>query len=496
MILDAVLGDRRCWWLSPECDKRAFFDLTQQTGLRSRGLPAHRVRSGAEEDDPLLPGQVADRHREGDTSRFVFLYLVNRRIPVDFRQFLIRHADLFRVLHHWTVRLLLPRRFRKAAALYKAALREQLWTPLNPSVSKSLETYFRERQEQGGHLGDPSDRYVAQEFRKQGMPKIQALYRAWRRSGDKVLWQSSSTVSARRLVLWPFGGRGSVVEPPVPPAHRLDGPGCVGQEGGEAKIASGWPPGFDTLSRRSLTPGGSMSAHSVQASVSQHLAASTPPRRRFVPPSSSETVSQSVNQRWRERPRCRALRLTPAALTGSFTPSLVVSRVAVCVLRSCRRIAPPARPIARRDSARTKCADESAESVRARCPVLPENTSTFRSRSSRPTIASMMLAPCSASSMLSASLRPGRWPGLRALTTPPRGTRWQLRDGGHLMTVHNDVDANIRRAYVGFITSVPHGTPPVRRNGIWSAHSPTAPGHGLERIPHNIAACCRITDSG
>ena len=79
-------------------------------------------------------------------------------------------------------------------ALYKAALREELWTPLNPSVSKSLETYFRERQEQGGHLGDPSDRYIAQEFRKQGMPKIQALYRAWRRTGDRVLWQSSLDV--------------------------------------------------------------------------------------------------------------------------------------------------------------------------------------------------------------------------------------------------------------------------------------------------------------
>jgi hypothetical protein len=55
-------------------------------------------------------------------------------------------------------------------------------------VSKALEAYFRERRQQGGHLGDPSDRYIAQEFRKQGMPKIQALYRAWRRSGDRVLW--------------------------------------------------------------------------------------------------------------------------------------------------------------------------------------------------------------------------------------------------------------------------------------------------------------------
>jgi hypothetical protein len=114
-------------------------------------------------------------------------------VPLDFRQFLIRHVDLFRCLHHWTIRLLVPRRFRKAVALYKASVREELWTPLNPSVSKSLETYFHERQQQGGHLGDPSDRYIAQEFRKQGMPKIQALYRAWRRAGDQVLWQSCST---------------------------------------------------------------------------------------------------------------------------------------------------------------------------------------------------------------------------------------------------------------------------------------------------------------
>jgi hypothetical protein len=77
--------------------------------------------------------------------------------------------------------------------------------------------------------------------------------------------------------------------------------------------------------------------------------------------------------------------------------------------------------------------------------------------------------------MLSASLRPGPWPGLRALTTPARGTDWPLRDGGHLMTGHNDVDANITRAYGGLITSVPHGTPPVRHNGIRSAHSADRP---------------------
>jgi hypothetical protein len=193
MILDAVLGDQRRWWLSPEADKRMFFDLTRETGLRPEEYPHITFGPASRRTVRCFPDKLPIGIEKEDTSRFVFLYLVNRRTPVDFRQFLIRHRDLFANLHWWTLRLLVPRRFRKAVALYKAAVREELWTPLNPSVSKSLETYFRERQEQGGHLTDPSDRYIAQEFRKQGMPRIQALYRAWRRSGDKVLWQSSST---------------------------------------------------------------------------------------------------------------------------------------------------------------------------------------------------------------------------------------------------------------------------------------------------------------
>jgi hypothetical protein len=102
------------------------------------------------------------------------------------------------------------------------------------------------------------------------------------------------------------------------------------------------------------------------------------------------------------------------------------------------------------------------------------------------TIAPMTLAPCSASSMLSASLRPGQWPGLRALTTPARGTDRQLRDGGRSDEDHNDVDDHVDRAYGGLITSVPHGTPPVRLNGIRSAHSVDAPRARLERILHDI----------
>ena len=46
---------------------------------------------------------------------------------------------------------------------------------------------------------------------------------------------------------------------------------------------------------------------------------------------------------------------------------------------------------------------------------------------------------------------------------------------GDLMTAHNDVDDDIAQAYVGLIPSVPHGTPPVRHNGIRSAHSADRP---------------------
>ncbi|MDO8680678.1 MAG: hypothetical protein Q7R30_19345 [Acidobacteriota bacterium] len=193
MILDAVLGDQRCWWLSPEGDKRRFFALMRDNNLRTEDYPHIAFGSGRQRTIRCFPDKLPIGVEKDNTSHLIFLYLVKRRLPVDFRQFLIRHVTLFRFVHTWTVRLLVPRRFRKAVALYKAALREELWTPMHPSVSTMLETYFRQRHVQGGHLSDPDDRYIREEFRKQGMPKIQALYRAWRRAGDGALWQAHST---------------------------------------------------------------------------------------------------------------------------------------------------------------------------------------------------------------------------------------------------------------------------------------------------------------
>ena len=85
MMLDAVLSDRRCWWLSSEADKRTFFDLTQQTGLSPEEYPHIAFKSGSRKTVRCFPDKLPIGIEKADTSRFVVLYLVNRRIPVDFR---------------------------------------------------------------------------------------------------------------------------------------------------------------------------------------------------------------------------------------------------------------------------------------------------------------------------------------------------------------------------------------------------------------------------
>jgi hypothetical protein len=118
MILDAVLGDRRCWWLSPAEDKRTF-STPAKGAFETRSTRSSRFGAGRNKIIRCFPDKLPIGVDKEDSGRFVFLYLVTRRIPIDFRQFLIRHHTLFLNLHTWTVRLLVPRRFRKAVALYK-----------------------------------------------------------------------------------------------------------------------------------------------------------------------------------------------------------------------------------------------------------------------------------------------------------------------------------------------------------------------------------------
>ena len=196
MILDAVLGDRHCWWLGPEPDKRRFFALMRDNYLRPEDYPHVAFGTGRQRVIRCFPDKLPIGVEKGRSDHLVVPYLVNRSIPIDFRQFLIRHAGLLRFVRTWTLRLLVPRRFRKAVSLYKAAVREELWTPMDPSVTKALEAYFPECQSTGAHVGDPADPYIRREFRRQGNARVQALYRAWRRQGDRVLWDANSSALA------------------------------------------------------------------------------------------------------------------------------------------------------------------------------------------------------------------------------------------------------------------------------------------------------------
>jgi hypothetical protein len=123
------------------------------------------------------------------------------------------------------------------------------------------------------------------------------------------------------------------------------------------------------------------------------------------------------------------------------------------------------------------------------------NVATLDPRSCCRTIAISILAPCSVSSMLFATLRPGRRPGLRALTAPPRGTNQAITrcwSSAHFENVvfENVVDAGVAQAYVGIITSVPHGTSSVRLKGRRSAHPV-----GAHRARHRAQSQTSQTDA-
>ena len=471
MILDAVLGDRRCWWLSPECDKRAFFDVTQQTGLQPEEYPHIAFGSGRTKTVRCFPDKLPIGIEKDDTSRFVFLYLVNRRDPGGLPP-----------VPNPSPRPLRQPALVDASSACAAALQEGPGALQGGRPGGTLDSAESEREQVPGDVlsrtpgaGRPPRRSI-RSLHRAGVPEAGHAEDPSPLSGLATIRRQGSLavvfdLSARRLVLWSIGRRGSVVEPPVPPAHRLDGPGCVGQEGGEAKIASGWPPGFGTLPGRSLTPGGSVNAHSVQASVSQRLAADEQPRRRSVPPSSSVSVSQSVNQRWRERPRCPAPPVTPGRRDG-----VVHAIVGRAGRRRSARTGGAGRTrrrvhCLRVQIRRNKAADKSHCNRLVRVICIPGTNVPFV----RPDLAAHHRA-FHAGAVLDVVN------ALRCASTRPVAGPSGIDDasarhvsGSYAMVLsvpiaRNDLDEGIARAYVGFIASVPHGTSSVRLKGQRSAH--------------------------
>jgi hypothetical protein len=195
MLLDAVIARPDIVWLATEREKVTHF--AGVTRLRPHELPHLRFGRGAQTTvryfpDKLPIGIVAERGPHH------FLYLITRQLPIDFRAFLHRHAELLRALPAWTIRLLSPRHLAGAIPRFQAALRDELATPLQPATRDELSWYF-ERRKTGRASGTSMDtRFEAarEAFRT---PRFRVLYRTWLQYGDDALHATLSPALADAL---------------------------------------------------------------------------------------------------------------------------------------------------------------------------------------------------------------------------------------------------------------------------------------------------------
>lgn len=201
MVLDAVLAERRYTWLGTEQDKVAYFKATfnERTFGGEPSLPRLVFGAGAEKVVRYFPDKLPIGVERDYGGRHVFLYLVTSEVPASFRMFLFRHADLLRTIHHWTIRVIVPRRFKKAIALYRYALRDELATPLTPSLVNELESVFRHRAGTAGATQPAADFDLATAKRKFAAARFRARYRMWQVDPSAALWGVGSSALRDKL---------------------------------------------------------------------------------------------------------------------------------------------------------------------------------------------------------------------------------------------------------------------------------------------------------
>jgi hypothetical protein len=196
MLLDAVLARPEVTWLATERDKLAHFSHRVGNVLQRDEFPQLVFGDAPNTTTRYFPDGfpigVEAEHRG-----YLFVYLVTREIPIDFRPFLLRHAELLRALPHWTIQLLVPTHLATASETYSAAAWEELAEPLRPQVVDELRWFFREQRRlssagEGAQSVDPS-RYgsARQAF---SAPRYRVLYRTWMRVGDRAISALASRV--------------------------------------------------------------------------------------------------------------------------------------------------------------------------------------------------------------------------------------------------------------------------------------------------------------
>ena len=169
----------------------------------------------------------------------MFLYLVTRETPVDFRAFLHRHAELFRALAEWELRLLVPRHLTESAPLFEAAARQELAMPLRLDDANELAWFFRQRRRlDGGGAVDDVNRFRGA-VRQFHAPRFRAMYRLWKKEGDALVHATVSRVLERRL-------------------RAADGPNQ--DAGAAASVSASHPPGRLGVGGREREKGGTQTS--------------------------------------------------------------------------------------------------------------------------------------------------------------------------------------------------------------------------------------------
>jgi len=110
-----------------------------------------------------------------------------------------RHATLLKAVHFWTIRLLIPRRFRKAIPLYRYAVRDELATRLEPGAVAELEWVFRVRAGQVDVKDVPAGLDLAAASKRLRAARFRVRYRMWQRQPDQALSDLYSHILPEQL---------------------------------------------------------------------------------------------------------------------------------------------------------------------------------------------------------------------------------------------------------------------------------------------------------
>lgn len=204
MLLDAVLACQDTNWLATERDKVAHFTTKLGARFQRSDLPNLTFGAAPNSTTRFFPDKLPIGLGSADET--IFTFLVKRPAPIDLRPFLCRHAELFRALSKWRLRLVIPQHLASCEGVYLNAVQEELLMPLRLGVVEELKWFFEQKAvvAAGQEVAD-SERFSAA-FRAFEGPRFTALYRRWLEQGSKAFDALSSPALADAVAR----GRGEV----------------------------------------------------------------------------------------------------------------------------------------------------------------------------------------------------------------------------------------------------------------------------------------------